>query len=149
MSCQRIDRGEAVSVIVVDVERLQVPRRHDMLRTSADRKMADHPERPWIDDIDGAALAVGDVDPLEGAVGGRTEIPWRVRRIDVRPRTRRTRFDGLVASGRYVGGSRPWDQLAQRPDRPRRLPPSDQQDSAAQPHRREVGTRRSKPPRGL
>ena len=48
--------------VVGDPERLQVPRRHDVLRIEADRERVDDLERRRVDDRHAGVAVVGDVD---------------------------------------------------------------------------------------
>ena len=81
--------------VIGDVERLHVPRRHDVLRAEADAETADHLERCRVDDADGARDAVGHVDARQGAGDGRAEIGRARVSIEVD-----RRCHGIGGSGR-------------------------------------------------
>ncbi len=80
---ERIDRRQRVTDVVVDVERLQVVRRRDVLRQGADREVIDHPVGARVDDVHRVAGAVGNVDPGQGLTRGRADHPGLVVGVQV------------------------------------------------------------------
>ena len=79
----RVDRRERVAAVVRDVQRLQVPRRHDVLRQPADGEVLDDLERALVDHVDGVAVAVRDVDERPRAPRTAAEVADAVGRVDV------------------------------------------------------------------
>ena len=75
----RVDRREAVAVVVVDVERLQVPRRRDVLGQRADREVLDDLHGRRIDHVDRVRLAVRHVHQRPRLPGDRAQRRWRRR----------------------------------------------------------------------
>ena len=63
----RVDRSEAVAVVVGDPQRAQVPRRGDVLRQGADGEVVDDPGRALIDDVDRVGPRVGHVNARDVA----------------------------------------------------------------------------------
>ena len=84
----RVDRREAVPLVVVDIERLQIVRGRHVLRQAADRVVRDDAVRVRVDHVDRVAAAVGGVDPFGHAADRRAQHPRTVVRVDVRGRSR-------------------------------------------------------------
>ena len=77
----RVDRGEAIADVVVDVERLEVIGRRDVLRHGAGREVLDHLHRALADDVDGVAHRVRDVDERRVSAHGAGEHAGAVGRV--------------------------------------------------------------------
>ena len=82
---ERIDRRQRVADVVVDVERLQVVRRRNVLRQRADRKVRDHLVRARVDHVHRVTGAVGDVDPRRIPPRHRADHPGVVVCVQVEP----------------------------------------------------------------
>ena len=80
-----IDRRQGVPDVVVDVQRLQVVRRCDVLRQRADREVVDDLVRGRVDHVDGVARAVRYVDARRRLGRGRAEHSGVVVGIEVEP----------------------------------------------------------------
>ena len=93
----RVDRGERVAQVVVDVERLEVPGRRDVLGQRAGRELRDDLHRALADHRDRVAHAVGDVDQRGIALDLGAEHAGGVGAVDV---------DRLPRIGRGVDGRR-------------------------------------------
>ncbi len=78
-----VDRGERIAEVAVDPQRLQVPRRHHVLRLGGDREGADDGAGRWVDDVDGVAHAVRYVDEVRVAADRRAQQVRPVEAIDV------------------------------------------------------------------
>ena len=78
-----IDRRQAVALIVVHPERLQVVGGHHVLGVCADRELIDDPVGARVDHADGVALAVGNVDPAREVLHGRREPSRAIGCVDV------------------------------------------------------------------
>ena len=115
----RVDRRDAVALVVEDIEPLQVPRRGHMLRKSPDGEVADDSEGARVDHVDGVAPAVGDVHPRKGGARGRAKHVRPVRCVEISgrrcrdpltplPPATRMRVPSLVAAASESGvGSLP------------------------------------------
>ena len=79
----RIDRRQRVALVVRDVERLQVPRRDDMLREDAHAEVLDDLERPLVDHVDRVAVAVRHVDQRLRELRDRAEVARAIGGVDV------------------------------------------------------------------
>ena len=84
---QRIDRREAAVApalgVVGDVERAQVPRRHDVLRVDADREGGEHLQRLGVDHRDRVGAPVGHVDAHQRAGHGGAHAAARGLAVEV------------------------------------------------------------------
>ncbi len=106
-----VDRRERVAVVVVDPQRLQIPRGHDVLRAAADPEVPDDPVGLGVDHTDRAALAVGHVDQRGEPRDDGAEHAGPVVGVDVRDlgllgagvRHRRGDGRGLRRHGRQLG----------------------------------------------
>ena len=133
----RIDRRDAVADVVEDVERLQIPRRRDVLGKPADRELAHDPEGAGVDLVDGVAEAVGHVDERPRASRYGAQHSGRVVRIDVLDRLARDAVRTLHARRRR----RPRGELFQGVDRAAGTAPAGDRDPPVQSDRGEIAAR--------
>ena len=108
----RVDRGQAVAEVVIDIQRLEVPGRGDVLGQRAGGELPDHLERPLADDVDRVAHRVGHVDERRVAGHGGAEVPGPVGGIDV---------DGGPWPPVRCGGRQPGEMVGARGWRGRRV----------------------------
>jgi hypothetical protein len=80
----RIDRRERVALVVVHVQGLHVPRRHDVLRQPPDRVAVDDGERVGVDDVDRVRHPVRHVDARRNVANRRRELVGLRELVDVR-----------------------------------------------------------------
>ena len=78
-----IDRREGIALVVGHVDAAKIPRRHDMLRQSADGEVIDHLVRLGVDHVDGIAAAVRHVHAIQRALDVGAELIGSVVRVDV------------------------------------------------------------------
>ncbi len=75
---QGIDRRQAAVGaafgVVGDPQRLEVPRRHDVLRIAADLERVDHLQRRGVDHRHRVRTPVGDIDPRQRVLDGGAEL---------------------------------------------------------------------------
>ena len=119
-----VDGSEAVAVVVVDVERREVPRRGHMLRKRANVEVIDHLVGRGIDDVDGVRHAVGYVDQRARGCRLGAERVGAVMCVDVRS-------GGRVRSQELADGS----------ERCARGPATDQEKPAVRIDERGIGLR--------
>ena len=124
----RVYRRERVTHVVRHVQRLQVPRRDDVLRERAHGEMLDDPECALVDHVDRVAVAVRNVDVRAGAPRLCAEVPDPVGGVDV----------GDRYCLRLPGRLRRRDELRQTGDRPGFVATSGDEDSSRVGNRGEI-----------
>ena len=134
-SGSRIDRRQRVALVAVDPERVQVPRRRDVLWLGRNAEAADDLERLRIDLVDRVALRLRDVDAIQRSARDRRDRGRRVCCVDV--------ADGCRARAARGG-------IGQRQDAAlraaRAIAPADDEDPAGQRRCAHVGERLREPP---
>ena len=102
----RVDRGQAVASVIVDVQGLQIPGRRDVLGQASSREGGDHLQRPLTDHRHRVRKPVGDVDEPAIAPHDRAEVAGRGPGVQVRAPGRRVRpvgrGDQVVCVGHVV-----------------------------------------------
>jgi hypothetical protein len=79
----RIDRGEAVALVVGHPQRAQVPRRRHVLGQRPDSEVLDDLRRALVDDVHGVRLRVGDVHARGVPADLRREAAGPIGRVNV------------------------------------------------------------------
>ncbi len=118
----RVDRGEAVAEIVVDVQGAEVPGRRHVLGQLAGGEVLDDPERPLVDHVDGRAHAVRHVHVRGISADGGREVARPIVGVDIegsggmggpvlwQRRARRPRHGAGVAGRATTGGGEQGEQ---------------------------------------
>src|SRR5262249_19816169 len=82
-ACRWIDLRQTVPLIVEHPQRLHIVGRHDMLRLCTGRKALKDLVSGGIDDIDGVADTIGDIEAYRETLDNWAELVWSRLGIDV------------------------------------------------------------------